>query len=110
MSGGSTLRPPFPARRVSIPAGSYTLLATDNGSILTFAGVSTLNVPAANTLAPNANQGFAVLLIATGGAVTIDGPGPTNVVTVRDGYFGTVVARNGGGIRAAEGAQAVLIS
>ena len=50
-----------------------------------------------------------MLLIATGGDVTIDGPGATNV-TVRNGYFGTVVARNGGGIRAAEGAQAVLIS
>ena len=99
------------SRAVSISNASYTLLATDNGSILTFGfvGTTTVTVPAANTLAPNANQGFAVLLIATGGAVTIDGPGATNV-TVRNGYFGTVVARNGGSIRAAEGAQAVLIT
>ena len=100
------------SRAVLISNASYTLLATDNGSILTFGfvGTTTVTVPAANTLAPNLNQGFAVLLIATGGAVTIDNVAGATNVTVRNGYFGTVVARNGGAIRAAEGAQAVDIS
>ena len=47
-------------RAVSISTGSYTLLATDNGSILTFgfSGATTVTVPAANTLAPNAQPGI----------------------------------------------------
>lgn len=99
----------IPGHRTQSVAAGYTLTAADNGQMLSVTDAGTVFVPAASTLAPISGQGFALLITATGGDVLIDGPGATNV-TVRNGYYGVITARNGGAIRAAEGAQAIQIS
>jgi hypothetical protein len=57
-------------------SSNYTLVATDNGKRLVATAAITITVPAVGTL----GNGFEVEIVNdSGGMVTIDGPGSTNV-------------------------------
>ncbi len=65
----------------------YTLTATDNGTRIVFTSAVTVTVPALGTLA----AGFECEIVNdSGGTVTIDGPGSTNV-SLSDGDVACVL-------------------
>lgn len=70
---------------------NYTLTTTDNGTrIVVTAAASTITVPTVGTLA----NGFECEIINdSGGTVTIDGPGATNV-TMNDGDIACILEVN----------------
>jgi hypothetical protein len=70
---------------------SYSLLGTDNGTRIVVTTASTITVPSVGTL----QNGFECEIINdSGGTVTIDGPGATNV-SMADGEVACILEVNG---------------
>ncbi len=81
-----------PVSEVAKSSG-YTLATTDNGTRIVVTSAVTITVPALGTLA----AGFECELVNnSGGTVTIDGPGATNV-TMSDGDVACVLEYVSGG-------------
>lgn len=69
----------------------YTLATTDNGTRIVVTAAVTITVPAVGTL----GNGFECEIVNdSGGTVTIDGPGGTNV-SMSDGDVGCIIEFNG---------------
>jgi hypothetical protein len=69
---------------------NYTLIASDNGERIVATAAITITVPALGTL----GNGFEVEIVNdSGGTVTIDGPGSTNV-TLANGDIASILEVN----------------
>ena len=88
-------------------ATGYTVAASDSGQLHVCTSAITVTFPAVATLAPDAGDFFALDVYADGVAVTLDGPGGTNVALTA-GELATVYARNGGKMIVAKGAATVI--
>jgi hypothetical protein len=64
-----------PRRTVTSTAVDLTLAADDNDTVIVVTVAKTVTVPAIATL----GEGFSCVIIADGVAVTVDGPGGTNI-------------------------------
>jgi hypothetical protein len=75
----------------TLKSSSYTLAAADNGKRHVATAVITITLPAVSTL----GNGFEVEIVNdSGGAVTINGPGATNV-SLDDGDIACILEVNG---------------
>jgi len=85
----------------------FSLAAADSGGLKVCTAAITVTVPSAATLAPNSGDFFSVTIYASSGAVTLDGPGATNLA-LAEGDIAFVFARNGGAIVAGKAPVTVL--
>ncbi len=84
-------------------SSGYTLATTDNGKRLVATAAITISVPSVGTL----GSGFECELVNdSGGTVTIDGPGSTNV-SLNDGDIACILEVNGKQ-RVAKGSSTVI--
>src|SRR6266480_366669 len=71
-------------------SSNYTLVAADNGKRVVATSAITITVPAVSTL----GNGFEIEIVNdSGGTVTIDGPGATNV-SLNDGDIANILEVN----------------
>lgn len=88
-------------------AAAYTIAAADSGTLIVCTAALTLTFPAITTLAPNANDFFAVdVHNDSSGNVILLGATST---TLAAGEIATVYARNGGKMIVAKGAPVTVI-
>ena len=80
----------------------FTLAASDANSLIVCTAAITVTVPAAGTL----GNGFSCDILADGAAVTLNGPGATNM-TLADGEIGSVFVANSK-VRSAKGSTTRL--
>jgi hypothetical protein len=87
----------------STKGSDFTLAATDNGKRLVATAAITITAPTVGTL----GDGFEVEIVNdSGGTVTIDGPGATNV-SLADGDIACILEVNGKQ-RVAKGASTII--